>query len=212
MSDAADGLLARIRVVAEARTSGEPAHDWLHVLRVERLATKIARVHGADGRIVGAAALLHEVFTLPKDHPDSPRAGELCAEVARELLATQGASEEFARRVTYCIRVHAFSAGIEPETLEAKVLQDADRLDAIGAVGIARCFATCAAMGRPFYDPIDPFAQQRELDDKSFGLDHFERKLLRIPERLHTQEARRIGRQRAEFLVAYLEQLRTEIG
>ena len=205
-------LLARIHAVAEQRTSNEPAHDWLHVLRVEALAARIARVHDADGHITCAAALLHEVFTLPKDHPDSARAGELCAQQARDLLLSEGAPDEFLDRVTYCIRVHAFSAGIEPETLEAKVLQDADRLDAIGAIGIARCFATCAAMGRPFYDARDPFAQHRELDDKSFGLDHFERKLLQIPQRLHTEEALRIGRQRAAFIATYLEQLRSEIA
>ncbi len=200
-----------LRAAARSRTQAEPAHDWLHVQRVAALATHIAQVEGADGDVVRAAALLHEVFTLPKDHLESSRAGERCAGVALELLHDEGASEPFARRVADCIRVHPFSAGITPDTLEAKVLQDADRLDAIGAIGVARCFATCAAMGRPFYDDRDPFAQARELDDKSFGLDHFYRKLLRIPEGLHTSEARRIGRHRATFLRAFLDQLRDEL-
>jgi len=205
-------LLERIRSVAEARTGAESAHDWLHVLRVESLAARIAGAEGADATVVCAAALLHEVFTLPKNHPDSPRAGALCADVAREILVALEAPEDLVRAVGHCIHVHAFSAGIEPDTLEAEVLQDADRLDAIGAIGIARCFATCAAMGRPFYDRDDPFAEHRDLDDKSFGLDHFAKKLLLIPERLHTQEARRIGRQRAAFIESYLQQLRSELG
>ena len=83
-----------------------------------------------------------------------------------------------------------------PETIEGKVLQDADRLDAIGAIGIARCFATCAEMRVPFYNPDDPFCGVREPDDKRWGLDHFYRKLLRIPDGLHTATARAIAKDR----------------
>jgi HD superfamily phosphodiesterase len=83
--------------------------------------------------------------------------------------------------IATCIREHAFSRGTAPTTLEGEVLQDADRLDAIGAIGIARCMATCAEMRRPFYAPSDPFCGALEPDDKRCGIDHFYRKLLRIP-------------------------------
>jgi uncharacterized protein len=91
------------------------------------------------------------------------------------------------------------------------VLQDADRLDAIGAIGVARCFATGAVMRQPFYHPEDPFPSSRELDDKRWSLDHFYRKLLRIPATLHTATARKLAEERARFMEAFLAQLAREI-
>ena len=98
------------------------------------------------------------------------------------------------------------------KTLEAKVLQDADRLDAIGAIGIARCFATSADMKRPFYATDDPFCRTRDPDDKQWGIDHFYKKLLRIADGLHTATARAMARDRAEFMRGYLAQLEREIA
>ena len=91
------------------------------------------------------------------------------------------------------------------------MLQDADRLDAIGAIGLARMWATCADMKRPFYSPDDPFCVSRAPDDKLWGLDHVFKKLLAIPERLHTPTARTLAQGRIAFLNAYVEQLRAEI-
>lgn len=208
----ADGTLAAIRTAAQSRAGTDPAHDWLHVVRVERLGARIAEESGACVGIVRAAALLHEVVSLPKHHPESHRSGELCAEAALEILREIGVEEATSEAIASCIRVHGFSAGIDPDTLEGKVLQDADRLDAIGAIGIARCFATCASMQRPFYDDADPFCQHRPADDQRFGLDHFERKLLRIPERLHTDAARRLAHERASFVTAFLRQFGSELA
>jgi len=160
--------LERLRHAARTLASADPAHDWLHVTRVERSAEQIAEAEGAATAIVRAAATLHEVFSYPKDHPESHRSGERCAEVALEMMRDEQVDEADARSVAECIRVHPFSAGITPTSLEARVLQDADRLDAIGAIGVARCFATCAKMNRPFYDEADPFARNREHDDKRF--------------------------------------------
>ena len=216
MSMAAPGIdhdvMEALRKVARDRASADSAHDWLHVVRVERNAVHIAEAEGADAAVVRAAALLHELVNLPKDHPDSHRSGELCAEQALAVLRDSGLDDATSLRVAQCIRVHGWSAGLAPPDLESAVLQDADRLDAIGAIGAARCFATSQAMRRPFYAPQDPFCDAREPDDKAYAVDHFYRKLLRIPERLHTAEARRIGAERASFLRAYLEQLRREIG
>ncbi len=114
--------------------------------------------------------------------------------------------------VAYAIRVHPFSRGVVPSTLEAKILQDADRLDAIGAIGIARTFATCAEMGRPFYCAEDPFCRGRESDDKAWGLDHFYRKLLTIQATMNTEAGRRRAADRSAFLRTYLEQLERELG
>ncbi len=199
-------------IAREAARTAEPAHDFGHVRRVAANARAIAEAEGADFGIVLPAALLHELFSYPKDHPDSPRSGEVCAERAADVLRAEAFSEALIEPVCYCIRVHPFSLGIVPETLEAKVLQDADRLDALGAIGIARCFAVGGALGRPFYDPEDPFARARPLDDKRWTLDHFGRKLLRLPETLHTETARAMARERAAFIRAFLAQLGREIG
>jgi uncharacterized protein len=207
-----DPMLARLEAIAVTRAAGNgPAHDHLHVRRVAAVARTIASAEGADVRVAVAAALLHELFNYPKDHPESARSGDVCAAQAAELMALEGCPPAFIQRVTYAIAVHSFSRGITPDTLEAKVLQDADRLDAIGAIGIARCFASCADLKRPFYSDLDPFCDTRAPDDKAWGLDHFYRKLLRIPETLHTPTARRLADGRLVFMRAYLEQLGGEI-
>jgi len=205
-------VMEALRTIARDRASADSAHDWLHVVRVERNALQIAGAEGADGAIVGAAALLHELVNLPKDHPDSHRSGELCAGQALQVLQAAGVEEATSRRVAQCIRVHGWSAGLAPPDLESAVLQDADRLDAIGAIGVARCFATSQAMRRPFYAPQDPFCEAREPDDKAYAVDHFYRKLLRIPQRLHTATARAMAGDRVAFLEAFLEQVRREIA
>jgi uncharacterized protein len=184
----------------------------LHVARVMASARRIAAAEGADVDVCVTAALLHELFNYPKSHPESSRSGDVCAEHAVALMREQRHFDDaFINSVAYCIRVHSFSRGIVPETLEAKVLQDADRLDAIGAIGIARCFATSADMKRPFYAPTDPFCRTREPDDKQWGIDHFYRKLLRIGDGLHTATARAIAAERIAFMRAYLDQLEREI-
>jgi uncharacterized protein len=202
----------RLQTEALARAAqAEPAHDALHVRRVMANARRIGEAEGADVDVVVTAALLHELFNHPKDHPDSARSGDVCAEHAEALMRALGFDDVFIARVAYCIRVHSFSRGIVPDTLEAKVLQDADQLDAIGAIGVARCFATSADMKRPFYALADPFCRARPPDDKQFAIDHFYKKLLRIGERLHTDTARAIADERTRFVRAYLDQLEREL-
>jgi uncharacterized protein len=180
-------------------------------LRVVENARLIADAEGANGDVVRLSALLHELVNLPKHHPQSARSGELCALQAVSLLTHEGVEEPLVQQVGESIRVHSFSAGLIANSLEAQILQDADRLDAIGAIGVARCFATCSSMGRPFYNPEDPFCEHREPDDKQWGLDHFYRKLLVIRERLNTRTACLIAEQRTEFLHRFLKQLRSEL-
>lgn len=203
----------RVRAVALARLAGaEPAHDAAHVTRVMANARRIAVAERAEVDVCVTAALLHELFNFPKSHPDSARSGDVCAEHAAGLLHEHGFDPMFIERVAYCIRVHSFSRGIMPETLEAKVLQDADRLDAIGAIGVARCFATSAEMKRPFHAPEDPFCRGRAPDDKQWTVDHFYKKLLRIGDGLHTATARAIAADRSAFMRAFLDQLEREVG
>ncbi len=208
-----DPLLRRVYDAAKAATpANDPAHDWLHVVRVATTGQHLARAEGADPQRVCAAAFCHELFNHPKGHPEGPRSGAVCADHARALLAGLGATEDLIEAVAEAIRTHPFSLGETPSTLEGKVLQDADRLDALGAIGIARCFATAAAMGTPFYHPDDPFCVGRSPDDKRWGLDHFYRKLLRIGEAMHTPTARALAQSRTAYLEGFVDQLRREIA
>ncbi len=209
-------LWQRLEAEARARArNSEPAHDFFHVERVVTNARAIARgehLPPASEAVVVTAALLHELFTLPKNHPDSANAGDRCAQAARELLREAAAPEALTDAVASAIRDHSFSKGVVPEALESRILQDADRLDAIGAIGLARMWATCADMKRPFYSPVDPFCETRAPDDKLWGLDHVFKKLLAIPARLHTDTARSLAEDRVAFLRVYVAQLRAELG
>jgi uncharacterized protein len=207
-----ESVIGHLRTLAESRCARSgPAHDFLHVIRVTNNARSIGASEGADLDVVVPAALLHELFNYPKGHPLSHLSGEVCAEHAAEVLRQAACPGHLIEPIRECIRIHAFSRGIVPETIEGRVVQDADRLDAIGAIGIARCFATCAEMGVPFYQPEDPFCRARDPDDKRWGLDHFYRKLLRIPDSLHTAAARAIADDRIHLIKAFLAQLEQEL-
>jgi len=207
------GLWHRLYTEARRRSERtEPAHDFSHVERVVHNAIVIARAEGANEAITGTAALLHELFNLPKSHPDSARAGDFCAEHAHELLVREEAAPALVDPICSAIRDHAFSKGVVPDALESRVLQDADRLDALGAIGLARMWATCADMKRPFYDPSDPFADRREPDDKQWGIDHVYKKLLVIPSRLHLDTSRKMAEDRVRFIRVFIDQMRSELG
>lgn len=211
MSDAP--WLARLEGHARRAAEGaDAAHDYGHVARVVKAAREICARDGIDPTVPVAAATLHELFSYPKGHPDSPRSGVVCAERARAVLEGEGAPAEIIEPVCRAIREHPFSLGVTPESVEGRVLQDADRLDALGAIGLARMWATCQAMGRPLYAPDDPFCAAREPDDKAWGLDHVYKKLLRVPAGLHTAAARALAEDRVAFMRAYLAQLEREIG
>lgn len=196
---------------ARKTSSIDPAHDMLHVKRVLNHALHILEVEPADAEIVIPAILLHELFNYPKGHPDSKQSGDVCAAYAAEVLDREHYPHSKREYVLDCIRNHSFSKGIVPDHLEGKVVQDADRLDAIGAVGIARLFATCSEMGTPFYCSNDPFGHRRSLNDKQYGLDHFYVKLFHICDSLHTDTARQMAVVRTEFMESYIAQLQAEI-
>ena len=202
---------ASLRRVAEEALRDAPAsHDLSHVLRVVANAERIATTEGARVDVCTTAALLHELVNLPKNHPESSTSGDLCAVRAAEVLREHGADPAFVDAVAACIRDHAFSKGVVPESLEAKILQDADRLDAIGAIGVARCMATAAEMKSRFYAPDDPFATARPLDDRAYALDHFAKKLFRIPARLHTEAAKKLAEERIVFMKTFVAALADE--
>lgn len=193
---------------------GDVAHDAGHLLRVWRNMRAIQAQDGGDLRLLAAAVLLHDCVPVAKDSPQRAQASRLSAARAVVALADLGWSRADCDRVHHAIEAHSFSAGIAPQTLEARIVQDADRLDAIGAIGIARCFAVSGAMGRGLHDLADPAARGRALDDGAFALDHFELKLLRLAEGFGTPSGARMARVRharcVDFRRAFLAEIEEE--
>ena len=208
-----DSTWKKLEEAAEAACAGRGSgHDWLHVRRVTRLAEDLAQAEQADAELLRAAALLHELVNHPKNHPRSAQSGEDCARAVRELLAQVGADPAWAERVATCIEEHSWSAGKAPTLRESALLQDADRLDALGAIGLARCFATADRMDSLIHHPEDPGAFSREWDDKRYALDHLPKKLLRLPERLHSAKARELAGPRVGLVREFYEAMLGELG
>jgi uncharacterized protein len=128
------------------------------------------------------------------------------------LLRAAGYPAQHIPAIEHAIEAHSFSARVTPQTLEAKVVQDADRLEALGAVGIARTLITGGANGTPFYNPSEPFPVTRLADDRTSIIDHFFTKLLTLAETMQTAAGRAAAQQRAQFLKDYLTHLGNEIG
>ncbi len=188
------------------------AHDAAHLLRVWHNAFTIAALEGGDAKIIATAVLLHDSIAVEKNSPDRPRASTLAADHAATILSGLGWPPDSTAAVHHAIQAHSFSAGIAPTTLEAKTLQDADRLDAIGAIGVARCFYTAGRMGSQLYDPTDPRAEHRPLDDAAFAIDHFRAKLLRLNQGFQTGSGRTMADERTRRIAEFLVLFETEIG
>ena len=195
-------------------TEADAAHDLAHVRRVVRWAVRLAREEGADLAVVVPAAWLHDCVTVPKGSPDRARASALAAEAGVAWLRGRPEVDPATfPAIAHAIHAHSFSAGVQPGTPEARVVQDADRLDALGAIGIARCYATAGAMGSALLHPDDPVPTEppaRALDDRRYATDHFFAKLLRLPQTMQTEAGRREAERRAAFLRTFLSQLARE--
>ncbi|GGF77140.1 phosphohydrolase [Rhizobium wenxiniae] len=191
--------LAR-QLIPHATDSDDGSHDIAHILRVFRNALRIHAKEGGDGEVLAAAVLLHDCVSVEKNSPLRAQASQLAADKASGILAGMGWETAAIEAVAHAITTHSFSANIPPETVEAKILQDADRLDAIGMVGAARCFYIAGRMGSGLYDPADPLAKERALDDKSFAIDHFEVKLFKLADGFQTAAGRALAGERNERL------------
>lgn len=191
----------------------DKAHDIAHLRRVWQSAQRIMQGTEADPLVVMTACYFHDVVNLPKNHPQRHLASSKAAVETRRIL-----SEEFPDfplglhdAVAHAVQAHSFSAGIKPETLEARIVQDADRLESLGAIGLARVFYTSGALGRALFDSEDPLGRDRQLDDTSWTLDHFQKKLLRLPDTMQTAEGKRLARHNVAFLVTYMAKLCAEL-
>lgn len=188
------------------------SHDHSHLMRVWRMVLRIAaREPDADLELLAAATLLHDYVVVEKNAPNRAMASRLSADAARRVLGQLGWPEERIAAAAHAIEAHSFSAGIEPRSLEAAILRDADRLDSLGALGIARTFYIAGRMGSRLYDSADPFGGGRDLDDKRFALDHFAAKLLKLEAGLLTDQGRQIGRERTALMRSFIDDMRREI-
>lgn len=195
----------------ELYPSSDPSHDFLHIRRVVTAAVKFAREEGADLNVVLPAAYFHDFVNVPKNDPRRAQASTLSGIAAVEYLQSVNYPAQYFDGIKHAITTHSFSANIPCETIEAKVVQDADRLDGLGAIGIARCFSTSTIMGRPYYSEEDMLAENRAPDDKLFAIDHFFVKLFKTAETLQTNSARAEGARRVQFMKTYLQQLKSEV-
>ncbi len=204
--------LARLLLDALSQESTDGSHDLSHILRVWRNAVAIARTEpGCDLELLTAAVILHDCVEVEKNSPQRAQASRLAAGRAREIAAPLGFRAARLDALAHAIEAHSFSAGISPETLDARILQDADRLDAIGAIGIARCFYVAGRLGSSLYDPTDPLAMRREYDDGRFAFDHFEVKLLKIAENFRTDAGRAMARERLTLMRRFMADFVAEV-
>ncbi len=189
----------------------DPAHDFEHITRVYNNAKRLARKEHGNTRLVLAAALLHDIISYPKSYPRSKSSSEQSATQASKVLPKYGYTKDEIKIISDAIRDHSFSRGTTPSTLTGKLLQDADRLDAIGSIGIARAFSVGGAERRQFYNNKDPFCKTRIPDDKKWTLDHFYKKLLPLEKNMNMRSARLEARRRIRVMRQFLHELKSEI-
>lgn len=203
----ADGV-TDVRAVARTYfEDASPAHDWRHVRRVGRLASRLAEGRDdVDERVLDLAVWLHDIGRSREAAGRIDDHAAWGAREARDICSSY--PDETIEAVCHCIRSHRYSTDIEPETIEAKLLSDADNLDAIGAIGLARAFTH----GGEFGQPIHPTSSDRNPDTPGTSLEHVESKLLSLRDRLYTDAGRRVAAERHAFVESYLAQLDRELA
>ncbi|WP_342324715.1 phosphohydrolase [Kosakonia sp. BYX6] len=201
------------RWITQHFNQADAAHDVSHFRRVWKTAQTLMAGQQVDALVVLTACYFHDIVSFAKNHPQRHQSSTLAAAKTAEILAADFPDfpEDLIAAVRHAIEAHSFSAGIAPQTLEAKIVQDADRLESLGAIGLARVFAVSGSMGGVLFDGEDPFATRRELDDKRFALDHFRCKLLKLPATMQTAKGRELANHNADFLVHYMAKLSAEL-
>lgn len=204
-------VINEIKNQVEKIMDNDSAHDFEHVMRVYKNAQKICKKEKANEKLVLIATLLHDIVSYPKSDKRSKLSSTHSAKKSKQILKKYDFSNEEIIIISNAIRDHSFSQNKVPATLEGKILQDADRLDAIGAIGIARVFATGGSLKRPFYNTDDPFCKTRKPDDKTWTVDHFYEKLLNLESLMNTKSGKMEAKKRTKILKNYLKQLKQEI-
>jgi len=197
--------------VKKMMAKNDPAHDFEHVLRVYANAEKICMKEKIEKKLVSTATLLHDIVSFPKTDKRSKTSSTKSAIKAKKILQKLNYSIDEIKIITDAIESHSFSKNKKPTTIEGKILQDADRLDALGAIGIARTFAIAGAENRSFYNTNDPFCSSRKADDQVWAVDHFFKKLLLLEVKMNTKSAKIEAKRRTKIIKIFLNDLKQEI-
>lgn len=204
-------VLDSIKNTVKEIMDNDSAHDFEHIMRVYKNAQKLCKKEKANEKLVLSAVLLHDIVSYPKSDKRSKNSSIESAKKAKRILQKYDFTPEEIIIVSDAISHHSFSQNKTPATLEGKILQDSDRLDAIGAIGIARIFATGGSLKRPFYNVNDPFCKTRKPNDKIWTIDHFYRKLLKLESRMNTKTGRLEAKERTQIMKNYLKELKKEL-
>ena len=194
------------------RMENDSAHDFEHTMRVYKNAQKICEKEQGDEKLVLSAALLHDIVSYPKSDKRSKTSSIESAKKSQKILEKLNFSKEEITIISGAILDHSYSQNKIPKTIEGKILQDADRLDALGAIGIARVFATGGSLKRPFYNIDDPFCKKRIPDDHIWTVDHFFQKLLKLESLMNTKSGKVEAKKRTMVLKEFLNQLKQELS
>lgn len=198
----------------EMERNSDGSHDMGHLKRVATQSKMLYHHEGGNLEVIIIASYFHDIVSLPKDsiirHHSSTFAAQKTIKILRQHF--KEVSVNLYGHIADVIRSHSYSAAIKPVTIEAKIVQDADRLDALGAIGLARVFYIAGKLGQKIYDENDPFCSERDLDDKKYALDHFYTKLIKLPDTINTDEGRRIACHKVNYLKEYIENLRCELA
>ena len=200
--------LGNLKKIAKKKLqNNDPAHDFEHIMRVYRNAERICKTESGNKKLVLSAVLLHDIIK----NKNQKNSSEKSAKLAEKILKENHFSPDEIMIISDAIKEHSFSKGRIPSTPEGKILQDADRLDAIGAIGLARVFSFSGSHNRPFYDPEDPFSKNRNLNDNKWALDHFYEKLLFLEGKMNTKTGKLLAKKRTIILKNFLKEIKNEI-
>jgi len=191
----------------------DKAHDLAHFSRVWQTARKLMQDSSANELCVLTACYFHDIVNLPKNHPERHLASTQAAQETLRILAAHFADYPVTAypAVAHAIAAHSFSAGITPETIEAKIVQDADRLESLGAIGLARVFHVSGQLGCGLFNAEDPLALHRPLDDIQYTFDHFQTKLLTLADSMQTEMGRQMAAYNIDYLVTFMSKLCAEL-
>lgn len=197
--------------VKKIYAKNDPAHDFAHIMRVYKNAEKICRGEIVNKKLVLISVLLHDIVKKSDVDKRKKTSAELSAEKASSILRKLRLSEAEISIVSEAISNHSFTKNNISSSLEGRILQDADRLDALGSIGIARVFSVSGTKNRQFYEPRDPFSKNRSPNDRKWALDHFFRKLLLLENMMNTKIGKIEAKKRTKVLQNYLNALKKEI-
>ncbi len=197
--------------VEKRMKNNDSAHDFEHVLRVYENAKRICKSEKVDSRLVLTAALFHDIVSFRKSDKRSKTSSTKSSLETKKILQKFNYSKNEIEIIADAIESHSFSKNKIPVTLEGKIIQDADRLDAIGAIGIARTFAVGGAENRSFYNKKDIFCATRKPDDQIWTVDHFYKKLLLLESKMNTKTAKTEAKRRTKIIKKFLIDLKKEI-